>query len=489
VPQDEELTRVWGHVVSTLEESPDITPRQLAFVRLAKPLGLLDGTLLLAVGNDLTKDYLESRVRQEVSDALGDALGREARFAITVDPDLADDAPPALRVVPAASPPAAVPPPADEQADSAALQPEPARPLADQGSPIPVSRRPNAEPARLNPKYLFETFVIGSSNRFAHAAAVAVAEAPAKAYNPLFIYGDSGLGKTHLLHAIGHYAQNLYPSVRVRYVNSEEFTNDFINSISEGKAGAFQRRYREVDVLLIDDIQFLQGKEQTMEEFFHTFNTLHNSNKQVVITSDLPPKQLNGFEDRMRSRFEWGLITDVQPPDLETRIAILRKKAVSERLEAPPDVLEYIASKISTNIRELEGALIRVTAFANLNRQQVDLSLAEIVLKDLITDDQTAEITATQIIGQTAAYFGLSIDDLCGSSRSRVLVTARQIAMYLCRELTDLSLPKIGQAFGGRDHTTVMHANRKIRELMAERRSIYNQVTELTNRIKQQSRG
>jgi len=489
VPQDEELTRVWGHVVSTLEESPDITPRQLAFVRLAKPLGLLDGTLLLAVGNDLTKDYLESRVRQEVSDALGDALGREARFAITVDPDLADDAPPALRVVPAASPPAAGPPPADQQADSAALQPEPARPLADQGSPIPVSRRPNAEPARLNPKYLFETFVIGSSNRFAHAAAVAVAEAPAKAYNPLFIYGDSGLGKTHLLHAIGHYAQNLYPSVRVRYVNSEEFTNDFINSISEGKAGAFQRRYREVDVLLIDDIQFLQGKEQTMEEFFHTFNTLHNSNKQVVITSDLPPKQLNGFEDRMRSRFEWGLITDVQPPDLETRIAILRKKAVSERLEAPPDVLEYIASKISTNIRELEGALIRVTAFANLNRQQVDLSLAEIVLKDLITDDQTAEITATQIIGQTAAYFGLSIDDLCGSSRSRVLVTARQIAMYLCRELTDLSLPKIGQAFGGRDHTTVMHANRKIRELMAERRSIYNQVTELTNRIKQQSRG
>jgi len=489
VPQDEELTRVWGHVVSTLEESPDITPRQLAFVRLAKPLGLLDGTLLLAVGNDLTKDYLESRVRQEVSDALGDALGREARFAITVDPDLADDAPPALRVVPPSTPPAAVPPPADEQTDTAALQPEPARPLTDQGSTIPVTRRPNAEPARLNPKYLFETFVIGSSNRFAHAAAVAVAEAPAKAYNPLFIYGDSGLGKTHLLHAIGHYAQNLYPSVRVRYVNSEEFTNDFINSISEGKAGAFQRRYREVDVLLIDDIQFLQGKEQTMEEFFHTFNTLHNSNKQVVITSDLPPKQLNGFEDRMRSRFEWGLITDVQPPDLETRIAILRKKAVSERLEAPPDVLEYIASKISTNIRELEGALIRVTAFANLNRQQVDLSLAEIVLKDLITDDQTAEITATQIIGQTAAYFGLSIDDLCGSSRSRVLVTARQIAMYLCRELTDLSLPKIGQAFGGRDHTTVMHANRKIRELMAERRSIYNQVTELTNRIKQQSRG
>lgn len=507
--QDEELARVWGHVVATLEASPDITPRQIAFVRLARPLGLLDGTLLLAVGNDLTKDYLETRVRSEVTDALSDALDREARFAITVDPDLASDTTPALRVVPPA-PPASLdrsdtsPHREDGSDDVSERTDRPDLSVVhgghdDDGAgagraaigdrPLPPGRKQASEPARLNPKYQFETFVIGSSNRFAHAAAVAVAEAPAKAYNPLFIYGDSGLGKTHLLHAIGHYAYNLYPSVRVRYVNSEEFTNDFINSISEGKAGAFQRRYREVDVLLIDDIQFLQGKEQTMEEFFHTFNTLHNANKQVVITSDLPPKQLNGFEDRMRSRFEWGLITDVQPPDLETRIAILRKKAGSERLQAPPDVLEYIASKISTNIRELEGALIRVTAFANLNRQQVDLSLAEIVLKDLITDEQTAEITATQVIGQTAAYFGLSIDDLCGSSRSRVLVTARQIAMYLCRELTDLSLPKIGQAFGGRDHTTVMHANRKIRELMAERRSIYNQVTELTNRIKQQSRG
>ncbi|QZN87278.1 chromosomal replication initiator protein DnaA [Cellulomonas sp. C5510] len=478
--------------MAQLEVSPDITPRQLAFVRLAKPLGLLDGTMLLAVGNDLTKDYLETRVRQEVTEALAGALGREARFAITVDPSL-DGGGEALTAGP---PPART---ADQDGDTGPVAaaglasaaevttPEPARPEPFRREP--AGPTPSVEPARLNPKYLFETFVIGSSNRFAHAAAVAVAEAPAKAYNPLFIYGDSGLGKTHLLHAIGHYARNLYPSVRVRYVNSEEFTNDFINSIGEGKAGAFQRRYREVDVLLIDDIQFLQGKEQTMEEFFHTFNTLHNANKQVVITSDLPPKQLNGFEDRMRSRFEWGLITDVQPPDLETRIAILRKKSANDKLQAPDDVLEYIASKISTNIRELEGALIRVTAFANLNRQQVDLSLAEIVLKDLITDEDQADITATAVIGQTAAYFGLTIEDLCGSSRSRVLVTARQIAMYLCRELTDLSLPKIGQAFGGRDHTTVMHANRKIRELMAERRSIFNQVTELTNRIKQESRG
>ncbi len=342
--------------------------------------------------------------------------------------------------------------------------------------------------ARLNPKYTFETFVIGSSNRFAHAAAVAVAEAPAKAYNPLFIYGDSGLGKTHLLHAIGHYAQSLYAGARVRYVSSEEFTNDFINMIRDGKQDGFRRRYRDVDVLLVDDIQFLENKEGTQEEFFHTFNTLHNASKQIVISSDRAPKRLVTLEDRLRSRFEWGLLTDVQPPELETRIAILRKKAVQEGLNAPPEVLEYIASRISTNIRELEGALIRVTAFASLNRQSVDLQLAEIVLKDLIPEAQGPEITATTIMGQTASYFGLSIDDLCGTSRSRVLVTARQIAMYLCRELTDLSLPKIGQHFGGRDHTTVMHADRKIRSLMAERRSIYNQVTELTNRIKQQAR-
>ncbi|WP_184756514.1 chromosomal replication initiator protein DnaA [Streptosporangium album] len=348
--------------------------------------------------------------------------------------------------------------------------------------------RPQGEPARLNPKYTFETFVIGSSNRFAHAAAVAVAEAPAKAYNPLFIYGDSGLGKTHLLHAIGHYAQSLYDGARVRYVSSEEFTNDFINSIRDHKADNFRGRYRAVDILLVDDIQFLEGKEQTQEEFFHTFNTLHNANKQIVISSDRAPKQLVTLEDRLRNRFEWGLITDVQPPELETRIAILRKKAIQEGLAAPPEVLEYIASRISTNIRELEGALIRVTAFASLNRQSVDLQLTEVVLKDLITEDAGSEITVATIMASTAAYFGLSIDDLCGGSRSRVLVTARQIAMYLCRELTDMSLPKIGQQFGGRDHTTVMHADRKIRSLMAERRSIYNQVNELTTRIKQQSR-
>jgi chromosomal replication initiator protein len=523
---DDSLAQTWDRAVGRIATDPATTSQQLAFVRLARPVGLLDGTVVLAVGNSFTRDYLESRVRDELTDALSDALGSPVRLAVTVDSTMDQDSgrsPSAAtdrtdldlaaerrrrngdvmvgeprRELPLGAGPGAggVGPGSDDARPARGdswPQDDDRRRDAPYGErslhPAPVPQRTAVEPARLNPKYLFETFVIGASNRFAHAAAVAVGEAPAKAYNPLFIYGDSGLGKTHLLHAIGHYAFSLYPGVRVRYVNSEEFPNDFINSIGEGKAGAFQRRYREVDVLLVDDIQFLQGKEQTMEEFFHTFNTLHNANKQVVITSDLPPKQLNGFEDRMRSRFEWGLITDVQPPDLETRIAILRKKAANENLQAPDDVLEYIASKISTNIRELEGALIRVTAFANLNRQPVDLVLAEIVLKDLITDEDAAEITAAAIIAQTANYFGLTIDEVCGSSRSRVLVTARQIAMYLCRELTDLSLPKIGQQFGGRDHTTVMHANRKIRELMAERRSIYNQVTELTNRIKQQHRG
>lgn len=341
---------------------------------------------------------------------------------------------------------------------------------------------------RLNPRYVFDTFVIGPSNRFAQAAASAVAESPANSFNPLFIYGGSGLGKTHLLHAIGHYALALYPHLRVRYVNSEEFTNDFINAIRIGKNEEFKRRYREIDILLIDDIQFLQNKEGTMEEFFHTFNALHNANKQVVITSDLPPKMLSDFEDRLRSRFEWGLITDVQPPDLETRIAILRKKAAAENIEVAPEVLEYIATRISSNIRELEGALLRVTAYANLTKEQVDLNLATTVLKDLIMDADDGQITPALIMGQTASYFDVTMEQLSSAERTQKTVNARQIAMYLCRELTDLSLPKIGEAFGGRDHTTVMHANRKITAQMAERREVYNHVTELTSRIKQKAR-
>jgi chromosomal replication initiator protein len=474
VPEDTlDLVAIWQRSVESLADGA-LSPQNKAWIQLTRPLGLVEDTALLAAPNEFTKELLDTRYRPLIAEALSGQLGRSIRVAVTVEPpDPAADE--ALRG-------------AEPFTDSSGPSQEPATSHPGTGRETPATGRGVIEPARLNPKYTFETFVIGSSNRFAHAAAVAVAEAPAKAYNPLFIYGESGLGKTHLLHAIGHYALNLSTASRVRYVSSEEFTNDFINSIRDDKAGAFQRRYRDVDVLLVDDIQFLENKERTQEEFFHTFNTLHNANKQIVISSDRPPKQLSTLEDRLRNRFEWGLITDVQPPELETRIAILRKKAAAERLAAPPEVLEYIASKIQSNIRELEGALIRVTAFASLNRQGVDLSLAEVVLKDLIPEHGGPEITAATIMAATAAYFGLSMEDLCGSSRSRVLVTARQIAMYLCRELTDLSLPKIGQAFGGRDHTTVMHADRKIRSLMAERRAIYNQVSELTNRIKVRAR-
>jgi chromosomal replication initiator protein len=459
-----DLLELWKGIVDSVAKE---SPQNRAFLTLTKPLGLLKGdggsNLLLAAPNVFAKDVLESRLKVLLNDALSAKMGERINIAVTVDESLDTDLSKVEEV--------------DVEVES---------PRAGTGRQEVQSK--SSDQTQLNPRYIFETFVIGASNRFAHAAAVAVAEAPAKAYNPLFIYGESGLGKTHLLHAIGAYAKELYGGVRVRYVSSEEFTNDFINSIRDDKSSNFQRRYRDLDVLLVDDIQFLENKERTQEEFFHTFNTLYNANKQIVISSDRPPKQLTTLEDRLRSRFEWGLITDIQPPELETRIAILRKKAAQDKLNAPDDVLEYIASKISTNIRELEGALIRVTAFASLNRQVVDMNLAEIVLKDLIPDDSTPEITASLIMAQTAAYFSLTLDDLCGTSRSRVLVNARQIAMYLCREMTELSLPKIGQTFGGRDHTTVMHADRKVRHLMAERRSIFNQVSELTNRIKLQAK-
>jgi len=537
------LEEVWTRAVAELAAGA-LSPQHRAWVALTRPLGLVEDTALLAAPNEFAKDVLDSRLRPVIAQALSAAYGRDIRVAVTVQPAAAGEAPgpavAAAQTTTSAVEEAATAPYPTSAYDADDRGPYGGafgdRPLAGQAGEEPVDpafdpsygsaryaqddrrdrrdrfdeqvrpdeadnvrrlpvqpfretgARGQAEPARLNPKYAFETFVIGASNRFAHAAAVAVAEAPAKAYNPLFVYGESGLGKTHLLHAIGHYAQHLFAGARVRYVSSEEFTNDFINSIRDSRAESFRRRYRDVDILLVDDIQFLEHKEGTQEEFFHTFNTLHNANKQIVISSDRPPKQLSTLEDRLRTRFEWGLITDVQPPDLETRIAILRKKAAQDRLAAPPDVLEFIASKISRNIRELEGALIRVTAFASLNRQVVDLALAEVVLKDLIPADGGPEITGATIMAATAEYFGLTMEDLCGSSRSRMLVTARQIAMYLCRELTDLSLPKIGQMFGGRDHTTVIHADRKIRAQMPERRATYNQVAELTNRIKTRSR-
>ena len=511
---DQAVLSSWRSVVGSLEDDARVSARLMGFVYLAQPQGLIGNTLLLAVPNETTRETLQGT---QVADALTDALTQEFReeilLAISIDANLQPPRTPSSEArrsslaggpSAAAAPDVELPPAATAATSRRAVAEElpgfrieppadvaPAATAAPSGNgkPTPAPPSTSAETSRLNDRYHFETFVIGSSNRFAHAAANAVAEAPAKAYNPLFIYGESGLGKTHLLHAIGHYARRLYPGLRVRYVNSEEFTNDFINSIRHDEGASFKQVYRNVDILLIDDIQFLADKEATVEEFFHTFNTLYNNNKQVVITSDLPPKQLSGFEDRLRSRFEWGLITDIQPPDLETRIAILRKKAEAEGLVAPPEALEYIASRISTNIRELEGALIRVTAFASLNRQTVDIELAEHVLKDLITDETAHEITPELILHATGEYFNLTLEELTSKSRTRTLVTARQIAMYLLRELTEMSLPKIGQVLGGRDHTTVIHADRKIRELMAERRTIYNQVTELTNEIKRKQRG
>lgn len=540
------LAVVWEQVVRELSDGT-LSPQQRAWMRVTRPIGLLDGTALLAAPSDFAKEAIERALREPITSALSRRLGRDVSLAVKVD--AADNAPPpsaptrygsaqagldtgnrpAGQRLPATDDTLTVPVGRHARIDSAQqplppmqqlhhAQPPQPKPTTDgedgdeevdeegealaavheiwptfsgqpiAGQPYTAPAQPQTSKTRLNEKYTFDTFVIGASNRFAHAAAVAVAEAPSRAYNPLFIWGESGLGKTHLLHAVGHYAQRLFPGMRVRYVSTEEFTNDFINSLRDDRKVAFQRRYRDIDILLVDDIQFLEGKEGTQEEFFHTFNTLHNSNKQIVVSSDRPPKRLETLEDRLRTRFEWGLITDIQPPELETRIAILRKKAAQDRLAVPGEVLEFIAARIEANIRELEGALIRVTAFASLNQQAVDVGLAEIVLRDLIPDSQAPEISASTIMGVTAEFFDVTLEDLCGPGKTKALATARQIAMYLCRELTDMSLPRIGQTFGGRDHTTVMHADKKIRKEMAERRRIYDQVQELTSRIKQRAR-
>ncbi len=520
--QPGDLGQVWNQVIADLSGATSLSGQQRAFLRLTRPLGLIDGTALLAAPSDFAKDAIERILRRPISDALGRHLGVTVNLAVVVDASAASGgtevpdppAPPGSeRAVPPAGaphalndtallpghPPASMPAadvvepaPGDEHVDPGPTDTAPGRPGREVWPTYSVATSQDQAAARsqsrLNEKYIFDTFVIGASNRFSHAAAVAVAEAPARAYNPLFIWGDSGLGKTHLLHAVGHYTQRLFPGMRVRYVSTEEFTNDFINSLRDDRKVAFQRRYRDVDVLLVDDIQFLEGKEGTQEEFFHTFNTLHNANKQIVVSSDRPPKRLETLEDRMRTRFEWGLITDIQPPELETRIAILRKKAAQDRLAVSGDVLEFIAARIERNIRELEGALIRVTAFASLNRQPVDTQLAEIVLRDLIPDSATSEITAPTIMAVTADFFGITIEEMCGPGKTKALAQARQIAMYLCRELTDLSLPRIGQTFGGRDHTTVMHADKKIRNEIAQRRKTFEQVQELTTRIRQRSR-
>ncbi|WP_062897239.1 chromosomal replication initiator protein DnaA [Mycobacterium avium] len=500
------FTTVWNAVVSELNGEPvadggaanrttlvtPLTPQQRAWLNLVRPLTIVEGFALLSVPSSFVQNEIERHLRAPITDALSRRLGQQIQLGVRIAPP-PDDVEDAL--IPPAEPfpdtDAALS--ADDGADGEPV--ENGEPVTDTqpGWPNYFTERPHAiDPAvaagtSLNRRYTFDTFVIGASNRFAHAAALAIAEAPARAYNPLFIWGESGLGKTHLLHAAGNYAQRLFPGMRVKYVSTEEFTNDFINSLRDDRKVAFKRSYRDVDALLVDDIQFIEGKEGIQEEFFHTFNTLHNANKQIVISSDRPPKQLATLEDRLRTRFEWGLITDVQPPELETRIAILRKKAQMERLAVPDDVLELIASSIERNIRELEGALIRVTAFASLNKTPIDKSLAEIVLRDLIADASTMQISAATIMAATAEYFDTTVEELRGPGKTRALAQSRQIAMYLCRELTDLSLPKIGQAFG-RDHTTVMYAQRKILSEMAERREVFDHVKELTTRIRQRSK-
>jgi len=456
---DDQLATMWQSLVNKVASDERVTPHLKGHLELAVPKGVLEDTLYIEVPNEITRAMLQQRLKDQLLGAMGEMaeFGGPSSFVVITNQDLQSSIRPEIMV-----------------------EPEPA-PIQRETSYVPLV---NTNESRLNPKYNFENFVTGGSNRFAHAAAFAVAEAPAEAYNPLFIYGSSGLGKTHLLHAIGHYAIHLKPRTKVRYVSSEEFTNDFINAIQNNKTSEFQAQYRDVDILLVDDIQFLSGKDQTQEAFFHTFNTLHDHNKQVVITSDLRPKQLAGFEERMLSRFEWGLTTDIQAPEFETRVAILRKKAALERISIPDNVVEYMAARISSNIRELEGTLIRVTAFANLNRQAIDMDLVQLILKDSYAVADGANISALSIITATANYYKISPEDITGSGRQQAVALARQIAMHICRELTDLSLPKIGAHFGNRDHTTVMYATKKISAQMRERRYIYNQVSEIIQKIK-----
>ena len=403
----------------------------------------------IVVGNDFTREWIEGHFLGLIKAAARDTLGREVRVAIAVR---------------------------DGDGDRAAAATE------QRESAVPAESQPGA-----NPKYTFDNFVIGSSNRFAHAAALAVAEAPAQAYNPLFIYGSTGLGKTHLLQAIGAYVSEHSRRWTTRYVTSETFMNDFINSLRDKRIEGFKQRYRTYDVLLVDDIQFFEGKERIQEEFFHTFNSLYEAGRQIVISSDRPPKEIATLEDRLRSRFEWGLITDIQPPDLETRIAILRKRVTTDGIAIPdPEVLTFIAGRVASNIRELEGALTRVLAFSSLTGLPLTVDLAEQVLRDLFPGgDGTGEVTIGKIQDAVSERFGLSIPELCSPRRSQAVAYPRQVAMYLSRELTDASLPKIGKEFGGRDHTTVMHANAKITRLISEDRSVYNLVQDLTARIKQ----
>jgi chromosomal replication initiator protein len=443
---------VWDKAVHLLKEQLK-EGNFSAWFGKARALSIEGGTFMLGVPNSFTKEWIENRYLTSLRDVLTRSAGEPLDVALVAGgSDEVEEFDAAMAIEPAFVPPPIV---EDDVVD-------------------------------LHPKYTFDSFVIGSSNRFAHAAALAVAEGPAQAYNPLFIYGGAGLGKTHLLHAIGRYVRECHRGLIARYVSTEQFMNEFILALQRRTIPEFHRRYRIVDVLLVDDIQFLEGKERTQEEFFHTFNALHPKS-QIVITSDRPPKKISTLEERLRTRFEWGLITDIQPPDLETRIAILQRKAETEKLNLPSDVMTFIASRVQTNIRELEGALIRVVAYASLTRSEVSVDLAQNVLQSLLPDATEARVTPDLVMSVAAEYFDVTPDEIRSASRSRPLVTARQMAMYLCRELTDLSLPKIGERFGGRDHSTVVHATKVVRQSMQSQQQCYEQVRELTTRIRQRA--
>jgi chromosomal replication initiator protein len=442
-----EAQRLWDECASILQAQVT-EPVWLTSFEAARPVRLEAGVLTLAVPSFLAKERIEGRYLSLVRGALTEVGAADVQLALEIAP----------------------------------TEPEPQWTVAPpQPVQVPAS---DGEAHDINPRYTFETFVIGPSNRFAHAAALAVAETPARKYNPLFVYGDAGLGKTHLLQAIAHYVRENYPTYRVRYVTSEAFLNEFIDAVRSGNNDTFKRRYRDIDVLLVDDIQFIEGKKETQEEFFHTFNALHQANRQIVLSSDRPPDAISTLEDRLRSRFKQGLITDVQPPDLETRLAILRNKAEREATWIPPEVLEFIATNITDNIRVLEGALIRVAAFASLTSEQLTIDTAASVLGDLLTARQPRPITPQVILEATSKMFGIPIEEIIGKKRQRPLVAARQVAMYVFRDLTDLSYPAIAREFGGRDHTTVIHAVEKITNQMRSHRPTYDQVTELCQTIR-----
>ncbi|MDV2433400.1 chromosomal replication initiator protein DnaA [Corynebacterium tuberculostearicum] len=536
------LHAVWRAVVDDLlaqseqpnSEVPSFSHSQRLYLQLVRPIMMVDGYTLVAAENLDAKNVVENELGEHIAKALTRHLGRPCSFAVTLATPQ-EPQPPATEPSPQAAPPQQQAPqtqppqnaespqtyiPRPQQTDTAAQQAPSQNNWQSSHAPASLdelaqhynqqqaesagnfsstatnaARIPREAPAHdpnretsLNPKHTFDSFVIGSSNRFANGAAVAVAENPARAYNPLFIWGGSGLGKTHLLHAAGNYAQVLHPGLRVKYVSSEEFTNDYINSLRDDRQESFKRRYRNLDILMVDDIQFLEGKESTQEEFFHTFNALHQANKQIILSSDRPPKQLTTLEDRLRTRFEGGLITDIQPPDLETRIAILMKKAANDGTEVDRSVLELIASRFESSIRELEGALIRVSAYSSLVNEPINVEMAEIALRDLAPDSADRQITATSIMEVTAEFFDIDVETLRGAGKKRAVAHARQLAMYLCRELTELSLPKIGEQFGGKDHTTVIYADRKIRKEMTEKRNTYDEIQALTQRIKNRGR-